>query len=75
MRLLRCCPGGLSVKRAEGVSIGVTCASGRVICSRWGIPAATTGCVPLLARGQAFQFDWSEDWAVIGGERQKLLVA
>lgn len=28
-----------------------------------------------FAPGEAFQFDWSEDWAVIGGERQKLLVA
>src|SRR5690606_25387484 len=25
--------------------------------------------------GEAFQFDWSEDWAVIGGERTKLQVA
>jgi transposase len=32
--------------------------------------------VPLVfAPGEAFQFDWSEDWAVIGGERQKLAVA
>ena len=29
--------------------------------------------VPLLfAPGEAFQFDWSEDWAVIGGERCKV---
>ena len=25
--------------------------------------------------GEAFQFDWSEDWAVIGSERMKLRVA
>src|SRR4051794_16005111 len=25
--------------------------------------------------GEAFQFDWSEDWAVIGGERTKLQAA
>ena len=25
--------------------------------------------------GEAFQFDWSEDWAFIGGERTKLQVA
>jgi transposase len=25
--------------------------------------------------GEAFQFDWSEDWAVIAGERTKLQVA
>ncbi len=32
--------------------------------------------VPLVfAAGEAFQFDWSEDWASIGGERTKLQVA
>ena len=32
--------------------------------------------VPLaFLAGEAFQFDWSEDWAVIGGERTKLQVA
>jgi transposase len=32
--------------------------------------------VPLVfAPGEAFQFDWSEDWAVIGGERRKVNVA
>jgi transposase len=32
--------------------------------------------VPLVfAPGEAFQFDWSEDWAVIGGERMKFKVA
>ena len=32
--------------------------------------------VPLIfAPGEAFQFDWSEDWAVIGSERVKLQVA
>lgn len=32
--------------------------------------------VPLtFAPGEAFQFDWSEDWALIGGERTKLQVA
>ncbi len=32
--------------------------------------------VPLaFAIGEAFQFDWSEDWAVIAGERTKLQVA
>jgi transposase len=39
----------------------------------------TAGCgsfVPLVfAPGEAFQFDWSEDWAVIGGERMRLQVA
>ena len=40
--------------------------------------AQTTGrgaFVPLsFAPGEAFQFDWSEDWAVIGSERAKLQV-
>ena len=32
--------------------------------------------VPLVFQpGESFQFDWSEDWAVIGGERVKLQVA
>ena len=32
--------------------------------------------VPLVfASGDAFQFDWSEDWALLGGERSKLQVA
>ena len=32
--------------------------------------------VPLVfAPGEAFQFDWSEDWADLGGERVKLQVA
>ena len=41
--------------------------------------AQTTGrgtFVPLtFAPGEAFQFDWSEDWAVVAGERIKLQVA
>ena len=32
--------------------------------------------VPLsFAPGEAFQFDWSEDWAILGGVRTKLQVA
>ena len=32
--------------------------------------------VPLVfAPGEAFQFDWSEDWATIAGERMKLKIA
>ena len=32
--------------------------------------------VPLTFEpGEAFQFDWSEDWAIIGNERTKLQVA
>ena len=29
----------------------------------------------VFAPGEAFQFDWSEDWVVIGAERTKLMVA
>lgn len=37
---------------------------------------ASTAYIPLrFAPGEAFQFDWSEDWAVIAGERTKLQVA
>jgi hypothetical protein len=32
-------------------------------------------CMCCRAAGEAFQFDWSEDWATIGGERVKLQVA
>jgi transposase len=39
----------------------------------------TTGRGPLVPLtfepGEAFQFDWSEDWAIIGNERTKLQVA
>jgi transposase len=32
--------------------------------------------IPLVfAPGEAFQFDWSEDWAILAGERTKLQVA
>ena len=32
--------------------------------------------VPLVfTPGEAFQFDWSEEWAILGGERTKLQVA
>jgi transposase len=30
---------------------------------------------PVFAPGEAFQFDWSEDWAAIGGERMKFKLA
>ena len=37
--------------------------------------ASKDAYVPLrFAPGEAFQFDWSEGWAVIGGERTKLMV-
>ncbi|MFN7104820.1 MAG: IS21 family transposase, partial [Pseudorhizobium sp.] len=29
----------------------------------------------VFGAGEAFQFDWSEDWAILGGERTKLQVA
>ncbi len=32
--------------------------------------------VPLVFQpGEAFQFDWSEDWAMLGGQRTRLQVA
>ena len=41
-----------------------------------GVKAARGTFVPLVFEpGEAFQFDWSEDWAVIGGERRKLMIA
>ena len=45
-------------------------------CKRLQQTAGRGSFVPLsFAPGEAFQFDWSEDWAVIGGERVKLQVA
>jgi transcriptional regulator with XRE-family HTH domain len=39
-------------------------------------PSSKRTYIPLaFAPGEAFQFDWSEDWAVINGERTKLQVA
>ena len=29
----------------------------------------------MFGPGEDFQFDWSEDWAILGGERTKLQVA
>ena len=50
-------------------------ATGKPIGSANSRPAARN-LVPLVFRpGEAFQFDWSEDWAVLGGERTKLQVA
>lgn len=61
---------------ADLVALGFTGSFGRVDRQR---EQQTTGCgifVPLSFRpGEAFQFDWSEDYAVIGGERTKLQVA
>ncbi|WP_413458483.1 IS21 family transposase [Herbaspirillum huttiense] len=38
--------------------------------------ASKSTYIPLsFAPGEAFQFDWSEDWVVIGGERTKLQIA
>ncbi|MBP1316442.1 transposase [Herbaspirillum sp. 1130] len=38
--------------------------------------ASKSTYIPLsFAPGEAFQFDWSEDWAVISGERTKLQIA
>ena len=37
--------------------------------------AAARSCRWRFMPGEAFQFDWSEDWAIIAGERTKLQVA
>jgi transposase len=67
------------------VALGFTGSYGRVAAfsRRWRADRQrmqqTTGrgtFVPLaFCAGEAFQFDWSEDWAVLGGERTKLQVA
>ena len=70
---------------ADLVALGFTGSYGRVaaFAREWRADRQreqqTTGrgtFVPLAFRpGEAFQFDWSEDCAVIGGERTKLQVA
>lgn len=70
---------------ADLVALGFTGSYGRVaaFAREWRVDRQrqqqTTGrgiFVPLTFRpGEAFQFDWSEDHAVLGGERTKLQVA
>ena len=70
---------------AELVTLGFTGSYARVaaFARRWKADRQreqqTTGrgtFVPLSFRqGEAFQFDWSEDFAVLGGERTKLQMA
>jgi transposase len=70
---------------ADLVALGFTGSYGRVaaFAREWRVDRQreqqTTGrgtFVPLAFRpGEAFQFDWSEDHAVLGGERAKLQVA
>jgi transposase len=70
---------------ADLVALGFTGSYGRVatFARNWRAKQQreqqTTGrgtFVPLTFRaGEAFQFDWSEDYAVLGGERTKLQVA
>ena len=70
---------------ADLVALGFTGSYGRVaaFARQWRMDRQreqqTTGrgtFVPLAFRpGEAFQFDWSEDYAVLGGERTKLQVA
>ena len=70
---------------AELVSLGYSGSYGRVAAFVRAWKAArqreeqTSGrgtFVPLVfAPGEAFQFDWSEDWALLAGERTKLQVA
>ena len=75
----------LKQMHADLVSLGYTGSYNRVAAfgREWRAErqreSQTTGrgtFVPLLFRpGEAFQFDWSEDYAVLGGERTKLQVA
>jgi hypothetical protein len=70
---------------ADLVALGYTGSYNRVAAfARNGRPIGSASSRPRRARhlraagfqpGEAFQFDWSEDWAVIGGERTKLQVA
>lgn len=70
---------------ADLVALGFTGSYGRVaaFARQWRMDRQreqqTTGrgtFVPLaFCPGEAFQFDWSEDYAVLGGERTKLQVA
>lgn len=66
---------------ADLMGLGFTGSYGRVaaFARKWRAEQQTAGrgiFVPLSFRpGEAFQFDWSEDYAVIGGERTKLQVA
>ena len=66
---------------ADLMALGFTGSYGRVaaFARDWRTEQQTAGrgiFVPLSFRpGEAFQFDWSEDYAVIGGERTKLQVA
>jgi transposase len=70
---------------ADLVALGFTGSHGRVAAfardwrADWQREQHTTGrgtFIPLVFRpGEAFQFDWSEDHAVLGGERTKLQVA
>ena len=70
---------------ADLVILGFTGSFGRVaaFARNWRVDrqqeTQTTGrgtFVPLVFRpGEAFQFDWSEDFAVLGGDRTKLQVA
>jgi transposase len=66
---------------ADLMALGFTGSYGRVaaFARDWRTEQQTAGrgiFVPLSFRpGEAFQFDWSEDYALIGGERTKLQVA
>ena len=75
----------LKLLHRDLVQLGFTGSYDRVaaFAKRWRLEqqelAITAGrgtFIPLkFAPGEAFQFDWSEDWAVIAGERTKLQIA
>ena len=72
-------------RHTDLVTLGDPCSYGRVAVLAGAWKAARQqdaqisgrgGSVPLaFAAGDAFQFDWSEDWAVLRGDRTKLRVA
>lgn len=62
--------------KAEGYDGGYSQLTAFIRAWRGGQGKASQAFVPLtFALGEAFQFDWSEDFAVLGGERAKLQVA
>jgi hypothetical protein len=61
---------------ADLVTLGFAGSYGRVAAFARVWKTEQGAFVPLVFQpGEAFQFDWSEDWAIIGGERTKLQAA
>ena len=44
--------------------------------NQWAVVTGKSAYVPLkFELGEAFQFDWSEEWLMVGGMHRKILVA